>query len=91
MFHRSNFDNLKVVVGTHNLSTGAGGVGYSVDKVIRHPFHNKPTFANDIALIKVTEDIQFSDLVKQIDFSPYEVAGNESLLLSNLPIRYVKM
>lgn len=69
------------MVGTHNLT--AGGTEYALGQVIRHPFyHGQPKPSNDIALIKVATPIEFTELVKPIEFNAHAVDGNETLFAS---------
>lgn len=68
----------------------AGGTEYRVANVFRHPSYGKPRYANDIALIKVATPIEFSDLVKPIEFNPHAVGGRETLFSSKACKRRVR-
>lgn len=65
--------NLKVVVGTTRLS--GGGQSYYVLQLVHHPNFNPYTLANDIALVKTTATIAFSELVQRIALAGHFVGG----------------
>lgn len=65
----------------------AGGSDiYRFLTVFRHPYYNMPRFSNDIALINVATPIEFTRLVKPIEYNPRGVGGSESLLLSKFSV-----
>uniref|UniRef100_A0A182PCT2 Apyrase n=1 Tax=Anopheles epiroticus TaxID=199890 RepID=A0A182PCT2_9DIPT len=70
----------KVLVGTNLLNTG--GERYKVEKFIVHSRYNNPAFHNDIALVKLTAMIQYSDRVKPIAYSEREIPENATLTLT---------
>merc|ERR1712183_91245 len=58
--------NLVVALGEHNLKKDIEThtvQGMKVERVIRRPDYNKDTFNNDIAILKLAEDVQFNDNV----------------------------
>lgn len=69
-----------VLAGTNNLKSG--GVTYTPDKLIIHPQYNKPNFHNDIGLVRVKEEIQFTDKVKPIEYLWHEVPSNATITLT---------
>lgn len=58
---------MKIVVGTNDLKSG--GTQYKVDSFIPHEKYDMPQFANDIALIRVQDEIQFNDKVQPIELN----------------------
>lgn len=72
--------SLQVLVGTNDLQSG--GTYYQVEKFITHERHNRPRFANDIAVIRVQETIEFNDRVQPIAPSKEEVEEGAILTLT---------
>lgn len=72
--------NLEVLVGTIDLNNG--GTYYKADKLIAHEGYNRPQYANDIALVRVKDTIQFSDKVQPIELLKEEVADGAELKLT---------
>merc|ERR1711970_996464 len=59
--------NLRVVVGEHNICDGLsneGGQDLKVEKVHVRSDYNNPARANDFAIMRVAQDIKFTDKVK---------------------------
>lgn len=79
-FSRQSTTSLRVVVGLTNLTES--GSKYTATKLIKHSRYNKPYFANDIALIKLSSPLELNKLVQPIPFSPHEIPGNTTLFLS---------
>jgi len=57
-------DNNYVMLGTNDMM-GMDGQFLMIEKIIMHPGYNKE-LGNDVAIIKVTTDIQFSDKVRPV-------------------------
>ncbi|KAL3280359.1 hypothetical protein HHI36_017848 [Cryptolaemus montrouzieri] len=72
--------HLRVVAGTNVLD--GSGVRYQVEKLIPHQRYNPSTFANDIALIKLTRTISFNNRVGSISLPRYNTGGGRQLTLS---------
>uniref|UniRef100_U5ESQ1 Putative trypsin-like serine protease n=1 Tax=Corethrella appendiculata TaxID=1370023 RepID=U5ESQ1_9DIPT len=72
-----NPGSFKVLTGTNDLKKG--GVSYQPDKLFIHSRYNKPNFHNDIALIRLKENIKFNNLTQPIEFS-YEVVPNDAVI-----------
>lgn len=72
--------NLEVLVGTIDLKSG--GTYYKVEKLIAHEDYNTPAFANDIALVRVQDAIQFSEKVQPIELLRDEVPDGAELTLT---------
>lgn len=68
--------NVKVVTGSILLSSG--GASYSVSSMVSHPNFNKYTFLNDIAVVKTTSSISFSEQVQPIGISGNFVEHNQN-------------
>lgn len=68
---------MTVVAGSTRLSTG--GDSYNVEKIIVHPSFNPWELTSDIAVLKVTEDIQFNEYVQPIPLSTQYVGESESV------------
>uniref|UniRef100_A0A336KE49 CSON008302 protein n=1 Tax=Culicoides sonorensis TaxID=179676 RepID=A0A336KE49_CULSO len=61
-----------------NLTNLKGNGSYvDIEKTIWHEFWNKPQFANDIGLIKLSEALTFNENVQPIEFS-YEYVPNNA-------------
>lgn len=73
-------ENLRILVGTNDLREG--GTYYNVEKLIRHQNYNSPSFANDIALIKIVGEIDFNDKVQPIEVASEDVPDKTPLQLS---------
>lgn len=71
---------MKVVVGSNLLDTG--GDSYEVEKLISHPSFSLQKIANDIALVKVKDDIVFGPAVKPIELPSEDTPGGQELVLS---------
>lgn len=69
-----------VLAGTNNLQKG--GARYNPDKLITHPRYNKPSFHNDIGLIRLKEDIEFNERVQPIEYLWHEVPNNATITLT---------
>lgn len=69
-----------VLVGTNNLRKG--GARYNPDKFFTHPRYNKPSFHNDIGLIRLKEEIEFSERVQPIEYLWHEVPVNATITLT---------
>lgn len=69
-----------VLAGTNNLRKG--GARYNPDKLFTHPLYNKPSFHNDIGLIRLKEDIVFNERVKPIEYLWHEVPNNSTITLT---------
>jgi trypsin len=68
------------MVGSNQLSNGS--VFYKPDKLIIHSRYNRPTYHNDIGLIRLKESVQFSDSVREIEYEWREVPENVSIRLT---------
>lgn len=60
-----------------------GGTYYKIKRFSAHSQYNKPSFAYDIALVKVQGKIQFNENVKPIRYTADEVPDKSTLQLSN--------
>lgn len=61
-----------MLVGTRSLK--GNGTVYSVEKFIAHESYDKPNFANDIAVIRSTEKIKFTENVQPIKYATEEAS-----------------
>ncbi|CAH2250048.1 chymotrypsin-2-like isoform X1 [Pararge aegeria] len=71
---------MKVVVGTNSLTHG--GEKYSVDKIIVHEKYNSMLINNDVSVIRVDTEIEFSDLVQPIALPDRNTEGGADLILT---------
>ncbi|CAK1552927.1 unnamed protein product [Leptosia nina] len=76
----SSTRSVKVVVGTNSLKSG--GAKYSVERLVVHESYNSGLISNDISLVKVTEDIEFTDRVQPILLPESNTEANAELLLT---------
>lgn len=59
-----------------------GGVAYKANFITTHSRYNKPAYANDIGLIRLTKKIQFNDVIKPIEYSEKSVPDNATITLT---------
>ena len=53
--------NARLILGAYDFSQEENGrIEISSQEIIIHPFWNPSTLANDIALIKLTKNVEFS-------------------------------
>lgn len=72
-FHNSAIrKQFTVVAGTNYLDKG--GVEYEIEEMILHSMFNPNRATNDIALLKVSKDIEFNEFVQPIPYATKEVA-----------------
>ncbi|XP_053661837.1 chymotrypsin-2-like [Anopheles marshallii] len=71
--------NLKVLAGTNSLMEG--GVMLMADKFFLHNYAS-PEFINDIALIRLEQPVQFTELIQSIEYSEKVVPANVSVRLT---------
>lgn len=69
-----------MLVGTNTLSSG--GTVYPVEETILHEKYDESINANDIALVRVRDKIEFNDRVQPVPISPEEVPANTELIVS---------
>lgn len=72
--------NVEILVGTNVVSSG--GVYYKPEKFLMHDGYNQPQFANDIALIKLAEKLEFNELVQPIELIDRELENDVELILT---------
>ncbi|XP_044268679.1 chymotrypsin-1-like [Tribolium madens] len=68
--HNARPSSLSVVAGTNQLNTE--GVRASLSEIIVHPDYNRSVVINDIALLKLANPIQETDLVKIVSLESEE-------------------
>lgn len=77
-------DNVYIRVGTRKLGVDLAdelGVVYDVDEIITHQnFNNTGIMDNDVALLKTSEMIKFTQYVQPIYLPDQEYYGNPNLL-----------
>uniref|UniRef100_A0A182WIB9 Peptidase S1 domain-containing protein n=1 Tax=Anopheles minimus TaxID=112268 RepID=A0A182WIB9_9DIPT len=73
-------EHLVVLVGTNSLKEG--GELLKVDKLLYHSRYNRPQFSNDIGLVRLEKPVQFSELVKGIEYSEKAVPANATVRLT---------
>ncbi|OWR49200.1 putative serine-type enodpeptidase [Danaus plexippus plexippus] len=71
---------IKVVVGTNSLTSG--GEKYSVEKIIVHEDYDGGEIINDVSVVKVSTDIEFTDLVQPIQLPKTDTAEGAVLTLT---------
>ena len=71
---------LNVLVGTNSLKEG--GQLYESDKFVSHKRYNRPQFHNDIALVRLKSKLQFSDVVKPVEYSEKTVGQDQPVRLT---------
>ncbi|KAI4471106.1 polyserase-related [Holotrichia oblita] len=78
--HRQVPENLTVVTGSNNLDEG--GNTYKIEKLIAHQGYVPQTITNDIALIKLAEEVKYGDKVEAIKLPEKDTGCNIELTLS---------
>ncbi|CAG4926782.1 unnamed protein product [Colias eurytheme] len=72
-------NNITVVAGTNSLSLG--GMRYNLDKIINHENYTEATLENDIALLKIVGEFNYSSNMAPIPLAMYPVpAGTQCVL-----------
>ena len=66
--------NLYIVVGW--TGQGAKGAAYTLEEITPHPAFDLSTFSNDIALLRTTNQIQFTSYVWPIGLPYQNTASN---------------
>ncbi|CAH2068280.1 unnamed protein product, partial [Iphiclides podalirius] len=69
-----------VVVGTNSLL--AGGGQYNVEKIVVHEHYDGVLIYNDVSLVKVATEIEFSERVQPIELPQENTNAGADLLLS---------
>lgn len=75
-----SLSQLRVLVGTNSLKEG--GQKYRAEKFVVHSRYNKPSFHNDIALVKLVSNLEYSDKVSAVHYSEKVVPENATLTLT---------
>lgn len=65
------------MAGTNDLYSG--GQRYKVKKLIQHERYNRPSFANDIGVVRIDGKIEFNEKIQPIKFSKKFVKGGAKL------------
>ncbi|XP_076280811.1 transmembrane protease serine 9 [Lasioglossum baleicum] len=71
---------ITVQAGTNQLS--ARGTVYGVEKITAHPNYNSLLIINDVAVIRVNQNIAFNNLVQPINLASSNVAEGSPVVLS---------
>lgn len=71
---------MTVVVGTNHLQSG--GIAYPVELIVSHADYNPKVINNDVALLKVSTDIQFNNLVQPISLGSSIVGEGKKATLA---------
>ncbi|XP_028170065.1 chymotrypsin-2-like [Ostrinia furnacalis] len=71
---------IKVTVGTNSLVSG--GQSYAVSKLIVHEGYDASLIANDVSLVKLAQDIVFSNRVQPIELPAGDTEAGADLVLT---------
>lgn len=74
--------NLHVVLGRVDVTQNNTGVTASVDSIIVHPDFNPSSFEHDIAILKLSSPVQFSQSILPINLMPVDFAVGTSLTVT---------
>lgn len=80
LLSRMNPQKYKAIVGTQQLLKG--GKAYNIRKVVVHEKYDEENIKNDISLIFLEKEIQFSENVDAVELNNEPVAPGEKLLLT---------
>ncbi|XP_058121727.1 chymotrypsin-1-like [Anopheles ziemanni] len=69
-----------VLAGTNLLDSG--GQRYEVEAFFYHSRYNKPTFHNDVALVKLKKAFEFNEFVQPIEYSEHELPDDATVTLT---------
>lgn len=72
--------DLKIMVGSNTLDPS--GKIYEVDHVIIHPHYDTTTIQNDIALIRIKDEIKFSKKVQKIRLQTKPMKAGQSFTVA---------
>ncbi|XP_050667832.1 venom serine protease 34-like isoform X2 [Leptidea sinapis] len=83
-----NYNNLAIIVGEHDTSTGAetpGTRAYRLSQFLPHPMFNKNTYDYDIAILKTAQQMEFNEYVSAaclpFKFANYDFANQKVIIL----------
>ncbi|KAF2886156.1 hypothetical protein ILUMI_20017, partial [Ignelater luminosus] len=76
----NRLDGLTIVTGTNSLRSG--GDVYKVKKIIPHEGFSMSRMRHDIALVKVSQPIKMSRLVRKINLPTTDTPGDQGAMLS---------
>lgn len=79
-FYSRNPEDMKILAGTNDLDEG--GVFYQPDKTFIHSRYNKPLYNNDVALIHLNDSIEFTEVIKSINYSYKVLPDNATITLT---------
>lgn len=86
----SNASSLSVFVGAHNISND--GRAYALDRIVNHPLYQaSEIFRNDLCLLRTSESIRFSNIVRAIPLRRKFVAGGAKATISGWGSTQVRM
>lgn len=71
---------MKVVVGTNSLKDG--GDTYSVENLIVHEEYDGSIIVNDISLVELSEEIEFSERIQPISLPEENTEAGADLVLT---------
>lgn len=71
---------MEILVGTNDVING--GTRYNISRIISHSGHDKPYFANDIALIRIDGEIAFNEKVQAIQLAPHDIPSKTPVKIS---------
>ncbi|XP_008307430.1 mannan-binding lectin serine protease 1 isoform X1 [Cynoglossus semilaevis] len=80
-------EHVKVFLGLHDANNKHKADSRSVDKVVLHPHFQPNNYNNDIALIRLTEAVEFNSYIRPVCLpSPNDEPNSSSLLPNSLGV-----
>lgn len=73
-------NSVTVVAGSNTLNSG--GTRYSIQRIIVHPQYDSFNIRNDIALLRTSSPIEFTNLVQPVALESNDVGGGVDCVLS---------
>ncbi|XP_055850507.1 chymotrypsin-1-like [Episyrphus balteatus] len=75
-------DKIKILTGTQDLKDNTTSAYYYPDKIVMHCNYNSPAYANDIALIRLNDSINFNDVTSKVDYDYAVMKADDELILT---------
>ncbi|XP_055905131.1 chymotrypsin-2-like [Eupeodes corollae] len=75
-------EKMLILTGTQDLKDNSTATYYYPDKIVMHCNYNNPSYANDIALIRLNDSIVFDEVTSKVDYDYAPLKEDDELLLT---------